>query len=151
MPTLSQIKTIKLGQKLCDLNDAQYRTVLRNIGGVESCKDLSARGYEDVMAFLESIGFDGHSLGPTYWRDKVRRRGHGCPERMAHKIHAFAPDLPYPLAALVRRLSGGRTDVVEELDAHEAYNLIEAAKAIVARRDREGTDTGPARTAGGPV
>lgn len=150
MPTPNQIKVIHDGKRSVGLNESQYRLLLKNVAGVESSKQLDNRGVEDVLAVFEDLGFDSHPAGRTYWRDKVaRRREHGCPERMAHKIHAFA--LPYPLAALVRRMSGGRTDVVEELDAHEAYNLIEAAKAIVARREHEGTDTGPPRTAGGPV
>jgi hypothetical protein len=63
------------GPKLCNLTDQAYRTLLRSVAGVESCKDLSNAGVEDVMAILEGQGFDSHPGGKTYWRDKVDRRG----------------------------------------------------------------------------
>jgi hypothetical protein len=134
MPTISQIKTIQLGRRCCDLNDTAYRTLLRNVAGVESSKALDNRGVEDVLAVMEDLGFDSHPGGETYWRDKVRARGQFCGERMAHKIHALAAEISYEAGSLARRLSGGRTDVVEQLDPHEAWAVIEAMKAIADRQ-----------------
>lgn len=149
MPTRPQIIAIQQGRRHCRLNDDQYRTLLRNVAGVESSKELDNRGVEDVLAVLEDSGFDSHPAGPTYWRDKVRLRGSSCGERMARKIHALAgdPAQRYDLAAMCRRMSGGRTAVVEELLPREAWQLIEGFKAIVAReelheRTAQGSGTG---------
>jgi hypothetical protein len=86
------------------LNDPQYRTLLRSVAGVESCKALDNPGVEDVMAVLEGMGFDSHPGGPTYWRDKVDRRGSRVNERMVHLIRELAAGGRYDLAAMV----GGR-------------------------------------------
>ena len=134
MPTTSQIKTIKLGAKCCGLNDQQYRTLLRSVAGVESCTALDNRGVENVMAVLEASGFDSHPAGPTYWQDKAASRGTTAGERMVHLIEELAPGVPYPLGALVRKHSGGRTDEPSKLRPGEAWNLIEMLKAAAGRQ-----------------
>src|SRR5690242_14136197 len=125
MPTPSHIKTIQLGRRIVGLNDAQYRTLLRNVADVESCTKLDNRGVEDVLAVMEDMGFDSHPAGKTYWRDKVRARGHACGERMVHKILTLAREQRYELEALCRRFSGGRADNPAELTPAEGWKLIE--------------------------
>lgn len=136
MPTLSQIKTIQTGRQVVGLTDAAYRTLLRSVAGVESCKDLSNPGVEDVLAVLEGMGFDSHPSGKTYWRDKVDRRGSRANERMVQKIREMAPHQRYSLPALASRQSGGRTEDVEQLLPREAWMLIELLKATC-QRDRQ--------------
>lgn len=133
MPTLSQIKTIQLGRRLCGLSDAQYRMLLRNVGGVDSSKELDSAGVEDVLAVMEDSGFDSHPSGPTYWRDKVRRRGHECGERAVHKIEELSRLQRYPLQRLCELFSNQRTSEPAKLTPGEAWKLIEMLKAAVAR------------------
>jgi hypothetical protein len=134
MPTTSQVKTIKLGARVCGLGDAQYRLLLRNVAGVDSSTKLDNHGVEDVLAVLEDLGFDSHPAGPTYWRDKVRARGSVCGERMARKIRALADGGRYDLTAMCRRHSNGEADVPEQLTPAQGWALVEALKAI---NDRE--------------
>ncbi len=136
MPTPKQVTLIHVAKSRIGLTDPQYRMLLRNVAGVGSCKDLDQAGVEDVMAVMEDSGFQDKE-GGTYWRDKVRRRGAECGERMRRKIEALAADQQYPLAAMVHRHSNKRTDRVEQLYPREAWNLIEALKAIVDRHDIE--------------
>jgi hypothetical protein len=139
MPTTSQIKIIQLGKKLLDLTEPQYRMLLHNVAGVESCKDLNNVGVEDVMAVMEGMGFDSHPSGATYWRDKVSARGTFANARMVHKIHALAPLQRYDLGAQVMKFTGGRSERPEHLRPHEAWALIEMLKAAGAREATHGT------------
>jgi len=138
--TPQQIKFVKVAQRQLKLDDPTYRTILRNIAGVESCKDLTNETLEDVMSFFESHGLPGH-----YWTDKARQRGSGNP-RMAHKIAALwqsyeeaareshlPPDRCYKLSGLVERISRRKTRNVAELNPREQWQLIEALKEIVER------------------
>ena len=133
MPTRPQIIVVQQAKRAVGLNDAQYRTLLRNVAGVESSKLLDNRSLEDVMAVLEDLGARDHPGGPTYWRNKVRRRNAVGGERMVHKIHALARAIPHPPAGLCLRMSGRRTDQPEQLTPVEA-KVIEALKAILDRR-----------------
>jgi hypothetical protein len=133
MPTVGQIKLIHTAVTLLDWSKPQYRMVLRGVAGVESCKLLDNRGVEDFMAIAEAAGFDDHALGKTYWRDRVAKRKDFANARMIHKIHALAADQRYDLASLCERFSEHRARLPEELHPHEAWNLIEMLKAVVAR------------------
>lgn len=135
----AQLRTIHMAKRAAGLTDQSYRTLLWNVGGVESSKDLGNAGLEDVMAVLEDMGFDGHPAGPRYWRNKVVRRGQCSSERMVRKIYALAAEQRYQLPALCRRMSLHRTDQVEQLCPKEAWNLIEALKAIVGREAADGS------------
>ncbi len=135
MPTPSQLRTIHSGARRVGLTDPAYRVLLRNVGGVESSKDLDNPGIEDVMAVLEDLGFTGHPGGDHYWRDKVRTRGSECGARMARKIRELAAGGRYALEAMVERFSDGRTAVPEKLHPREGWKLIEGLKAIQQREE----------------
>ena len=138
MPTASQLRTIHHGARSVGLTDAAYRVLLRNVGGVESSKDLDNPGVEDVMAVLEDLGFTGHPMGATYWRNKVRLRGSECGARMAHKIRELAAMSRYALEVMVEKFSDGRTCIVERLHPREGWKLIEMLKAAEKREGKAG-------------
>jgi hypothetical protein len=142
MPTPAQLKAIHMGVRAIGWTDAQYRMLLLNVAGVESSKLLDQKGLEDVMAVLEDSGFDGHPGGSTYWRDKVRARSVVCGERMYHLIKRLAKDCRYDLGALCLRFSGDGTDEPALLKPREAWNLIEALKAMNAREGDNKTKAG---------
>ncbi|MEI8197314.1 MAG: phage protein GemA/Gp16 family protein, partial [Phycisphaerae bacterium] len=93
--TPDQIRMIHTASTRVKHNRAQYESMLRNVGGVETCKDLTNETFEDCMAFLEDCGFEGH-----YWRDKVAMRGSRASTRMTHKIHAQFAEYQRRTAAL---------------------------------------------------
>lgn len=137
MPTRNQIIVIQEGKRSLGLTDPAYRTILRSVAGVESSKELSNVGVEDVMAVMEGMGFASHPQGPAYWRNKVSARGTFTNARMVHKINELAGQQRYELSAQVSKFSGGRSERPEDLRPHEAWALIEMLKAAV---KREGTD-----------
>ena len=133
MPTRPQIIAIQKARRQLQLNDAQYRTLLKNVARVESSKDLDNAGVEDVMAVFEDMGFQQHPAGPTYWRDKVAARGNRANARMVQKIEMLAGQQRYCLPALCERFSGGRAQTPIDLTPAEAWKLIEMLKSAAAR------------------
>jgi hypothetical protein len=143
--TKDQYSVIHIAAKAVGLNESQYRTLLRNVAGVESSKQLDNARFEDVMATLEDLGFGarngaGQSIPSVYWRNKVRDRGGQANARMIHLIRRLAPLQTYNLAGLVGKASGGRTGEVEMLYPREAWKLIEQLKAIVSREEWEAAE-----------
>jgi len=137
------------------LDDPSYRLILRNIGGVASSKDLSQSAFDEVMASIEEAGeANGVRIG-TYWRDRLGKGSSGT-ARMIHKIHAIyasyeqlrdpVESTHYELAGLCRNAASrrpgnanlpiGRPLTPEDLNAKEAWTLIETLKSIVAREEQ---------------
>lgn len=133
--TAGQIKTVKMAQRALGLDDGQYRLILRNVGGVDSCKDLTNPSFEKVMAFFEQMGFKDNRGGPGYWSNKANRQGELVNERIVFKIRALAQGQPYDIGALCRRFSNHRTDQLHQLTPGEAYALVEMLKAVHERND----------------
>ena len=135
MPTPSQFRALHAAKKEAKLNDLQAGLVLRNVAGVGSATELDNAAFEDVMAVFEDHGATGHPAGPTYWRDKVARRGNGrAGERAVYKIVALAAASSYDLGGLCERFSAKRTRIPTKLRPEEAGKLIEMLKAEAARR-----------------
>jgi hypothetical protein len=202
VPTPNQIRLIHVAASQVALSDAQYRMLLHNVADVETSKQLGNDTFEQVMAVLEGMGFDGRLrcprvtpaiegeletlarmrhrclpelvdeatrgrqatvqglrpceavrvrmllngspiFFPVYWADKAARQGKLANARMVHKIRELGAQQRYELPAMVLRMSGRRTDQVEQLTPHEAWNLIEALKAVI---DREGGRPAPPPT-----
>ena len=87
------------------------------------------------MAVMEDMGFRTIDSPGDYWRRKVQVRESGaeCPERMAYLIHRLAGETRYAASGMALRHSHGRTDLVEQLEPREAYEVIEALKVIKER------------------
>jgi hypothetical protein len=130
-----QLQLIHAARRQLNLEDSDYRTILRSIGHVESSKDLSNQSFEQVMGFLEARGFGGP--GAHYWQDKAASQGVLADARQIHLIEQLAVQVPhYKLGGLVMRFSQDRTDKPEQLKPREAYNLIECLKSIIARNNQ---------------
>jgi hypothetical protein len=134
--TPAQIKLIHVASRQCGLTRSQYEMLLANVAGATSCKDLTNSGFEDCMAVLEDMGFEGH-----YWRDKVAARGARGTERMCWKIQELlaaydevrGEHAHYELAGLIERATKGRTRLLAELKPREAWNMIEGIKSMIDR------------------
>lgn len=122
--------------------DARWRMVLRNVARVESSRELTNRSLEDVLALLEELGFRAPSKRPDHYRRKVASRGQTVSDEQLYKMGAMAHEAGLDLDGFCRRMSAGRTDNPSELEPLEAYNVIEALKAIINRnQDASGGDT----------
>lgn len=121
----AQIKLVQIARRQLGLEEADYRLILRNLGGVESTTKLTHRGMEDVMAFFEARGFVDRLHGPGYWQRQRDAEG----GREIRLIKQLAAESAYPLAALCQRHSHHRTSELTELNAMERYELIEMLKA----------------------
>jgi len=74
--TPAKLALVHLAAKQLGLNEDVYRTILWNIGGVESAKNLSEERFERVMAHFEHLGFR--------WKRKNfgQRRGMATPAQI---------------------------------------------------------------------
>jgi phage gp16-like protein len=143
MPTKAQIQIVQIARRQVQLNEPQYRMLLANVAGVQSTKDLTNEDVERVMDVMEGMGFEDSKHGAGYWGRKAARIGFAANDRMIRKIETMAAETKYPLAALVHRFSSKRTDQVQQLLPREAWQLIEALKAIIAREGSIQPDLGP--------
>jgi hypothetical protein len=155
MLTGKEIGMVHLASNKAGLTREQYGLVLRNTGGVESSKDLSQEGLENVMAVFEDAGFRHAGKPSDYWRSKVALRGSYCGARMERLLENLAARQKYDLAGLCRRFSGDRVCRVDKLTPMEAHRLANALRDIVAREEAaagaaiEGSGKGAGGTAGG--
>lgn len=123
-----QIKCVKTLLGKSGISDADYRTILRSVGHVESCKDLNNRTFVDVMAMIELRGGTG-----TFWQNRSQASG---TKRQVYLVRQLAQNSRYELPAMCSRMSGGRTDQVEQLTGKELWNLIEMFKSEAGRESR---------------
>ena len=61
-----RIAVVQVARQQLKLDDAQYREVLRLLGGVDSAKDLDALGFERVMLRFNALGFRSTWTKRTY-------------------------------------------------------------------------------------
>lgn len=140
-----QVQLIQIARRQTDLNELQYRTLLRNIGGVDSSRQLTQQDFEDVMAILEGCGFSDRHRGPMYWRLRADQRGLTATTRQIYKIHAMAKGSRYELPALCDKFSHGRTRDAGLLTPREAHELIEMFKAEEKREEERAKAAPPKR------
>lgn len=145
--TAKQIQVVQIARRQLGLDDADYREILRVKGGVSpdatghvSSKRLTQRGFDQVMAHFEHMGFRKHpGQSGGYWRDKQFRRGVLASERECHLIRQLSREVTrYPLDKLCRKFSDGHTGEPELLTARQAHNLIEMLKATSKRAAQGG-------------
>lgn len=149
--TPAQTKLLHIAARQVGLNDRQYRMVLQNVAGVASSTSLTNTQFEQVMAVMEDRGFRQFCQSETYWRDKSARHGSRTNERQVQLLRELAAKQPYPLGALVRKFSHGRTDQVEDLQPREAWALTEMLKKVVNRKGENDEAEAPGDPSPGPI
>lgn len=134
MLTKKQLQLIHVAKRQLGLDDADYREVLREKGGVGSSKALTVRGLEDVMAHFEHMGF--RNVGDTvgdYWRKRQFDRGIHADARQLHLIRELAAQQQYLIEGLCERFSHGRASRPQELSHKEASSLLSMLRSVIRR------------------
>lgn len=147
--TPSQIQTVQIARRQLHLDEADYRQILREVGKVSgenpSCKSLTNRSFEDVMAHFEHMGFRHVNKPEDYWRKKTFNRGIFSGSREVDLIERLSRQLPrYKLGGLCLRFSDGRVERPDQLSAKEAHQLIEMLKSAIAREGKQQPEHEPA-------
>lgn len=165
--TANQLKLLGMARSwaaksIPNFDDTQFRTVLRSIGGLSgedrpSSKSLTNRGFEEVMAWFESVGFryESHHRGhgvhrgefpnssvssessvvkQNYWNDKASRSSRNqITDRQIRMIELLASQQTYAMEGMILRMTAHRKHDLLELTSREAYDLTEALKQIIER------------------
>jgi len=140
-----QIKLVQTAVRTAGLryknDDGRYRLLLRQYrqpGGapVSSCTQLNHSQLEDLLAICESFGWRHPGKAADFYRKKIKRPGHAASFAQQAAIQHLAGDLGWgdsQLAGMIERMTQARKRLVSELTSRQAYNLIEAMKAMFAR------------------
>jgi len=143
-----QIKLVQTAARAAGLRDGQqdgrYRLLLRNYRQyngcqVNTCKQLNNRQLDDFLAICESMGWRHPDHSETHFRDRaaaadedsvsyaqIQAIDYLCGDMGWTKIH---------LGNFINKMTKDRTGEPFCLSNREAYNLIEALKAILCRKD----------------
>lgn len=148
-----QIKLIQTAARAAGIRDGKqdgrYRFLLaqykKSNGQIcVSCKDLNNYQVDDFLAICESQGWRHTGKSETHYRDKVARSYDGSRASYAQQeaIRYLAGDLGFHpqagntfLAKFLMRMTRDQVDCIERLSSRQAYNVIEALKAALGRRD----------------
>jgi len=126
-------------------NSGRYRLLLtqyRQPDGstVTSSKQLNNWQLEDLLAICEAHGFRQPGKPENYFRKKIansRIVGDVASFAQQSAIRNLAGDLgwtTFQLQGMIKRISSERIGNIASLTPKEAYNLIEALKAILSRQ-----------------
>ena len=153
MPNNDQIKLIQTAARMAGLRngkqDGRYRMVLaqyrdRNRRPVTSCKDMTNAQIDDFLAICEALGWRYPGKPETYCRDRIKiYDGDYASFAQREAIRHLAGDMGFLpignscLEHFILRMTQRRTDAVETLTQKEAYNVIEAMKAMLMRNDKK--------------
>lgn len=131
--TKKKLSVIHIGKKALELSDDDYRTLLRDIGGVDSSKDLDSNGFEAVMFRFHQMGF----------------RSRWANDNFGYRPGMASPNQVGLIRALWKQFTDGagnekslakwldhkfHVSSVRFLDADKAHKVIGALKLMTARR-----------------
>jgi len=122
------------------VDEATRRMVQRNIGGSESAATMSAAGFAQVMAWWEGKGWADARNGRGYWA----REAGDLARPMRAKAIKLADVLGWVdavtgrvdfdrLDALAARQTSGSRTRLADCDRDDAFRVVEALKAMIAR------------------
>jgi hypothetical protein len=137
------MRLLHTARRRLELDDADYRTYLRNLGGCESSTQLDNRGFERIMAAWEDIpGFPSHPAGSDYWRSRVNR--FNVSSRQLRMIFELAEQVDIDLGHFCSRMTAGTCDHPARLTPRDARNVIEALRKMIDRgyRPKAGRSAG---------
>ena len=104
---------------------------------VDSCTQLNNSQLEDLLAICEAHGWQMPGKPADFYRRKVATRDDTASFAQQSAIKHLAGDLgweDFQLAGLLKRITNDRVTSVNALTPRQAYNIIEALKAILGRQ-----------------
>lgn len=103
---------------------------------VESCKQLNHAHLEDMLAICEAYGWRMPGKAENHFRRRRIRREISASFAQQAAVGHLAGDLgwnEFQVGGLIERITGGRADCIAAMTPGQAYNVIEALKAMVGR------------------
>lgn len=146
--TNGQKKALHAAAREAHLDDAGYRTALRNLAGVGSATDPRAtrEGFISVMAFFEhEAGGRLHGCDAGYWQKEMETARPA--DALLWRIRRDAAALGWAEADLDAfvagpRMSGGRFARLADAPAPWLVKILEALKAMRGRQEVLNTEHG---------
>ncbi len=144
--TAGQIRLIQTAVRTAGLRsskfEGRYRLLLGqylqpNGQAVTSCKQLNHRQFEDMLAICEAYGWRMPGKAEDYYRRKRAGKDRTASYAQQEAIKHLRGDLgwnEYQLGGMLKRMTNGFADTVVALSPGQAYNVIEALKAMIGRR-----------------
>jgi len=141
--TLVQIAVKRAGFRTKQ-SDGRYRMLLSQYKQPDgrkatSCKQLNNSQLDDLLAICEAHGWRCPGKPEDFFRQKVaisKTAGDVSSFAQQQAIKNLAGDLGWndrQLAGLIERLTGGKESNIAALTSRQAFNTIEALKAMVGR------------------
>ena len=141
----SQIKLVQTAVRAAGLRtknfDGRYRMLLRQYKKpdgcpVKSCKQLNNMQLDDLLAIGEAHGWRMPGKPENHYRSKVATQSSVASFAQQSAIKHLAGDLGWndlQLNGMLKRMTGGFASHVSALKPAQAYQVIEALKAILSR------------------
>jgi len=141
-----QIKLVQMAVRAAGLRtkhfDARYRLLLRQYKQpsgdmVTSCKQLNAMQMEDLLAICESHGWRYPGKPADHFRKKAASRYTVASFAQQSAIKNLAFDIGWSLENLfdfITKQTKHKARYLDQLTPKHAYEVIEALKAIVSRK-----------------
>jgi hypothetical protein len=124
-----QLALIHVAKKQLGLSEEEYREILKSQGGTESAKFLDEFGVDRILRFFHTLGFKQTKKAPK------RNLKLLASEAQRAMIYGLAEDLGWSrerLCGFIDNISAMYRP--EELNREEAPKIIEALKAMRARK-----------------
>lgn len=132
MPSSADLAKIHIAKKQLAMDDDAYRAMLKNIGGVESAKDLSQSAVGRVLAHLKRCGFKAVAKkSDRKQADDAQSRKIRALWLQLHQLGAVRDPSEQALAAWIRRM--GKVDALQWLPTDVASKAIEELKQWIKR------------------
>ncbi len=135
-----QLALIHIAKKELNLTDDYYRMMLQRVGGVDSSKDLNYPGFRKLMRLFRDLGWKGTGQRDEYRSVKGERMVSPGQIKKIWKLWFLWVGDGNPTAKQqLRKFLFARFKVsdVRWLTYKKAYQVIEAIKAMLARRDAD--------------
>ena len=147
--TKPQIQLLQIVRRQLSWDDATYQLLLRNVAAIRPAEGkissthphATQTGYERLLSFAESQGWQDRVHGAGYWTAKSRAactRQHRLIHALiqlgkVHQLFTSSDPLPGFVGRMTLQREGGPTQVLEECGPVDTYNILEALKAWVFR------------------
>jgi hypothetical protein len=146
MLTKQQVKLIQTAVRAAGIRsqrfDGRYRLLLGqykqyNKRPVTSCKQLTNRQLDDLLAICESLGFRMPGKAENFLRNKIIRQTDEISFAQQQAIRYLAGDLDWndiQTEGFFARMTADQIRYLPALTAKQAYIIIEGLKNIVGRK-----------------